>query len=246
MHPCNSRTGSRHSRHVTAATATGLQLVGPALTHSMDQVFTVIGQLDHLIEDLDGATHASSAPSGWLHDLRCARQQLDDVLLGHDRMRELLTNLHALTDPQAAARAPLDLNRCLSRVIYVTRALVPPRLQIVQRMGTVPLIHGSVSALTQALIGLTAHAAHAIGGRGRITMCSAADAGRIDVAIDARAKASVDGAEEPVALPDHAWRAAVAVLKDHGARVHVHRPRADPQARLCIRLTWPAPAPLLP
>ena len=27
MHPSNSRTGSRHSRNVTASTATGLQLV---------------------------------------------------------------------------------------------------------------------------------------------------------------------------------------------------------------------------
>ena len=80
MHPSNSRTGSRHSRNVTASTATGLQLVGPALTHSMDQVFTVIGQLDHLLGDPDGAGHAG-ATSGWLHQLRCARRQLDDVLL---------------------------------------------------------------------------------------------------------------------------------------------------------------------
>ena len=161
MHPSNSRTGSRHSRNVTASTATGLQLVGPALMHSMDQVFTVIEQLDHLLGDPDGAGHAG-ATSGWLHQLRCARRQLDDVLLGHDQMHELLSNLQALTEPQASARAPLDLNRCLSRVAYITQALVPPHLRIVQRMGTVPVIHGSVSALTQALIGLTAHAAHAI------------------------------------------------------------------------------------
>lgn len=244
MHPSNSRTGSRHSRNVTASTATGLQLVGPALMHSMDQVFTVIEQLDHLLGEPDGAGHAG-ATSGWLHQLRCARRQLDDVLLGHDQMHELLSNLQALTEPQASARAPLDLNRCLSRVAYITHALVPPHLRIVQRMGTVPLVQGSASNLTQALINLTAHAAHVIGGRGRITLGSAAEGGRIDVAIDARSDAPADAAREPVALPDRAWRAAVAVLKDHGARVHFHRPRADAQAQLCIRVTWPTPAPLL-
>mgnify|MGYP006191103407 FL=1 len=167
------------------------------------------------------------------------------MLLGHDQMHELLSNLQALTEPPASARAPLDLNRCLSRVAYITQALVPPHLRIVQRMGTVPLVQGAASNLTQALINLTAHAAHAIGGRGRITLGSAAEGGRIDVAIDARSDAPADAAQEPVALPDRAWRAAVAVLKDHGARVHFHRPRADPQAQLCIRVTWPTPAPRL-
>lgn len=239
MHPCNSRTGSRQSRSTANAGAAGLQQLAAPLTGSMNQLFATIGQLDHLIDDMQEREPAAPPVNGWLQELRSARHQLEDVLLSHDRMCELVNNLQILMDRHTAPRAPMDLSRCLSRVAYVTRAVVPSRLRIVHHANALPAMRGSASALTQAFISLIAHAARAIDGQGVIRLVSRAAGGVVEIAIHTAPAADAHAA---VVLPDRAWRAAVAVLRDHGAEVGLQN---EPGAPLCIRVTWPAPALLL-
>ena len=90
MHPCQLQIGTR-PYHTQPAIAPGAaHPLGVPLTRSMDSLFTTLVRLDRLIDDMDGCTPAMASTADWLQRLRCVREELDDLLWGHDRMRELL------------------------------------------------------------------------------------------------------------------------------------------------------------
>lgn len=90
MHPCHLHIDPRPS-HTPPAIATWVaHPLGAPLTRSMDSLFSALVRLDCLIDDMDGCAPDMASTADWLQRLQCLREELDDLLWGHDRMRELL------------------------------------------------------------------------------------------------------------------------------------------------------------
>ena len=116
-------------------------------------------------------------------EVRDLIQMLEDVLVGLEQMRELVTNLRDFTRLDRSKVADADLNAALKTVVYIARSSIPPRIQIVEEYGKLPQFACNPSQLNQVFLNLITNAAQAIAENGRIVVRTWAEANEIGIEI---------------------------------------------------------------
>jgi signal transduction histidine kinase len=108
---------------------------------------------------------------------------LEDVLIGLEQMRELVSNLRDFTRLDRSKITDADLNAALKTVIYIARSSIPPRIQVIEKFGLLPKLDCNPSQLNQVFLNLITNAAQAIPGDGRIDIRTWAEANEVGIEI---------------------------------------------------------------
>ena len=103
-------------------------------------------------------------------ELGMTQDMLSDVLTGLNQMNEMVDNLRSFTRLDRSRTAEVDLNTTLSSVIYLARAVISTRVQVVQKFSALPRLECQVSQLNQVFLNLIMNAAQAIDGAGVVTV----------------------------------------------------------------------------
>lgn len=102
-------------------------------------------------------------------------QMLGDVLNGLEQMGELVDNLRDFTRLDRSKVVDADLAQALRTVIYIARSAIPPRIRIVEELGTLPAVACNPSQLNQVFLNLITNAAQAIPDGGEIRIAGRCD-----------------------------------------------------------------------
>lgn len=108
---------------------------------------------------------------------------LEDVLIGLEQMRELVSNLRDFTRLDRSKVIDTDLNAALKTVIYIARSSISPRIQIAEEFGVLPKLDCNPSQLNQVFLNLITNAAQAIPEDGRIEVRTWAEANEVGIEI---------------------------------------------------------------
>lgn len=125
---------------------------------------------DRVRLDISRAREQLQRVQGSELDVREPLEMLADTLQGLEQMRELVDNLSDFTRLDRSKSAHCDINKALRNVVYVARGVVPSRVQIVERYGSVPPLRCNLSQLNQVFLNLINNAAQAIEGEGLVTV----------------------------------------------------------------------------
>lgn len=99
-------------------------------------------------------------------------EMLDDTLNGLEQMRELVDNLQAFTRLDRAKTAKFDLNKGLKNVVYMAKSVIPTGITVTENYADLPEVTCNPSQLNQIFLNLINNAAHALAGKGEITVSS--------------------------------------------------------------------------
>ncbi len=80
--------------------------------------------------------------------------------------------------------AEVDLNTTLSSVIYIARAVISTKVQVVQKFSRLPRLECQVSQLNQAFLNLIMNAAQAIDGAGVVTVSTTTHGHHIRITVE--------------------------------------------------------------
>jgi signal transduction histidine kinase len=99
------------------------------------------------------------------------RANLDIVLKGAERARDLVTQILAFSRKEGPRREKVDLSEVLRQALQMLRASVPANIRFEEAIASTPLIDGDPGQLHQVVVNLVTNAAHAIGhAPGKITV----------------------------------------------------------------------------
>lgn len=107
-----------------------------------------------------------------LTDIRFLEGMLDDTLGGLEQMKELVDNLQAFTRLDRAKISTFDINEGLRNVVYIARSVIPTGIKLMENYAEIPAIRCNPSQLNQIFINLINNAAHALNGKGEISISS--------------------------------------------------------------------------
>jgi two-component system, NtrC family, sensor kinase len=139
----------------------------------LDSVATNAGDMAASgLQDLDTESVRSQL-SRCPEELSMTQDMLGDVLTGLNQMNEMVDNLRSFTRMDRSRTAEVDLNTTLSSVIYIARAVISTKVQVVQKFSRLPLLECQVSQLNQVFLNLIMNAAQAIDGAGVVTVSTA-------------------------------------------------------------------------
>ncbi len=93
---------------------------------------------------------------------------LTDVHDGIVNMAEMVTHLQHFTRVDQAAYQRVDLNQALHSVVYISRSVIPTRVEVIEEYGNIPPIDCHPSQLNQAFLNLIMNAAQAIPEAGKV------------------------------------------------------------------------------
>ena len=116
--------------------------------------------------------------------LHLTQNLLGDVRVGLDQMTELVDNLRSFTRPDRGCTSEIDLNTTLASVIYIARAVISPKIRVVQKFSELPRLACVVSQLNQVFLNLIMNAAQAIDGSGQVTVSTVAQGGCVRISIE--------------------------------------------------------------
>jgi signal transduction histidine kinase len=114
-------------------------------------------------------------------DVDRLRVMLDDILEGASQMAEMVDHLRDFTRLDRAKITDADINKCLRTVLYVAKSVISNKIEIREEFGDLPPVECNPSQLNQVFMNLVNNAAHAITGRGRITVRSSVEGDRVRV-----------------------------------------------------------------
>ncbi len=117
-------------------------------------------------------------------ELGMTQDMLGDVLTGLNQMNEMVDNLRSFTRMDRSRTAEVDLNTTLSSVIYIARAVISTKVQVVQKFSSLPRLECQVSQLNQVFLNLIMNAAQAIDGAGVVTVSTATHGHRIRITVE--------------------------------------------------------------
>ncbi|MBV8911325.1 MAG: response regulator [Gammaproteobacteria bacterium] len=103
------------------------------------------------------------------------RRYLDNILVAANRARELVARILAFSRPGVARPRPVSLQRLLAEVRELTRATLPPGVELELSVPPLPLVaSGDPSQLHQMLGNLVSNAVQAVSGGGRVVLRASA------------------------------------------------------------------------
>jgi|GEM_PF-2792014 signal transduction histidine kinase/PAS domain-containing protein len=116
------------------------------------------------------------------------RRNLDTVMIGAERARDLVKQILAFSRRQDEARAQpnVDFGRVLEEALRVIRAAVPTRIRFEAEIAPTPAITGDPSQLQQAIVNVLANAVQAIGqalGSIVVSLHAEADGARVRLSV---------------------------------------------------------------
>lgn len=117
-------------------------------------------------------------------ELGMTQDMLGDVLTGLNQMNEMVDNLRSFTRMDRSRTAEVDLNTTLSSVIYIARAVISTKVQVVQKFSRLPRLECQVSQLNQAFLNLIMNAAQAIDGAGVVTVSTTTHGHHIRITVE--------------------------------------------------------------
>ncbi len=197
------------------------QLTTP-LAFSKSNVFMAIQALDDMTPGIRGASRAlerASASAGdtaasqpqeldtdsvrsrlsqFPDELHMTQDMLGDVLMGLDQMNEMVDNLRSFSRLDRSRTAEVDLNTTLASVIYIAKAVISPKIRVVQKFSKLPRLECHVSQLNQVFLNLIMNAAQAIDdggvgvGVGVVTVSTASDGRHIRITVEDTGKGIPD------------------------------------------------------
>lgn len=184
------------------------QQLNTPLAFSRSNVFMAIQSLKdmgpgirsaaHVLDRVTGSANNTAAPRQQDLDTQSVRTQLSrchdelsmtqdmlaDVLTGLTQMNEMVDNLRSFTPLDRSHTAEVDLNSTLSSVIYIARAAISTKVQLVQKFSTLPRLECQVSRLNQVFLNLIMNAAQAIDGAGVVTVSTTTHGEHIRITVE--------------------------------------------------------------
>jgi signal transduction histidine kinase len=191
---------------------------------------------------------------------------LDDVHVGMERVRSVLSDLRALSGVDVEEVRALDLNEIVRTACQLARPSYLSVARLILDLGAVPPITGDRGRLGQLVSNLVVNAAHAVGhggGEHTIRVTTSVDAGHVVLGVEDTGAGIPDDLRERVFEPyfttkpsDAGTGLGLAIVRKiaerHGGTAHVTR-GALPGARVEIRLPCmttitdvTAPSPVMP
>jgi signal transduction histidine kinase len=99
------------------------------------------------------------------------REDLETIVFGSERARDLVRQVLLLSRKQALAKEDVDLASVVQKSLQMIRVTVPERVRIVEYIGDVPPLQGDAGQLQQVVVNLVTNAIQAIGsGSGTVTV----------------------------------------------------------------------------
>ncbi len=106
-----------------------------------------------------------------------------DSLYGLQQISEIVTNLKDFSRLDRAPVDDVDINQCIDAALRIGNNVIKHKAEVVRDYGALPRICCSPSQINQVFLNLVTNAAHAIDGRGRITIKTFADERHIHVVV---------------------------------------------------------------
>jgi PAS domain S-box-containing protein len=151
-----------------------------SLHRYVESLLRIVAVFEQGEEELTEATRAMVASAKQKEDLDYLRDDIRQLLKesaeGLQRVRQIVLDLKNFSHPDATEKEWADLEKGLDSTLNVVWNELKYKADVIKEYGKVPAVYCIPSQINQVFMNLLVNAAHAIDGRGRITVRTGTEA----------------------------------------------------------------------
>lgn len=108
---------------------------------------------------------------------------ISDAIEGTTRIRDIVQGLQDFSNTNEDGRSSCDINECITSVLKSVINELENKASIETNLSAVPLVSVNQDEINQVLVNILINAGHAIDNSGKITICTIARDGHIEISI---------------------------------------------------------------
>lgn len=152
--------------------------VNNPLAYSMSHLGTVTSALDHVATETEGRLSDRTGAR-----LEKARRRLDDIRLGLERVRDLVTKLRTFSRLDEGEFKQTDLRHDIESTLTLVGHRLSKRVRVTAEFTDDNLLYCAPGALNQAVMNIMTNAIDAAGEQGAITIATRRSGDRFEISI---------------------------------------------------------------